>query len=357
MKPVLFLTGHVPLDRHAGLRELHDRQGLELALFGGPHAHGATAAGPPHGVPSRQISQLDVRRLVASGAYRAVILGTGGRLALPAAWLAARRARLPFIFWAALWRTPRTPAHLAALPLMLWIYRDAAAVVTYGEHVSAYVAARGARRIQIAPQAVDNDFWSAGADADRAPGPLRVLFVGRPIPAKGQAILLDAWARSGLAATRATLTLIGSDDGPVCPGVVRVRPLDRVALRNFYRSADVLSIPSIPTPAFIEPWGLVANEAMNQRTAIITTDAVGAAAGGMLRDRRNSIVVPAGDPHALADALVLLADQPDLRARLADAGTRDVLAFTNSAWADGFVAALDAAGLARDPLPACSDAT
>jgi glycosyltransferase involved in cell wall biosynthesis len=355
VKPVLFVTGHVPPERHAALRALHAREGIDLALYGGPDAHGGAAAGPPAGVPSRHVSQLDVGRLVAAGGHRAVIVGTGGRLALPAAWLAARRIGLPFVFWAALWRTPRTPAHLAGLPLMLWIYRDAATIVTYGEHVSAYVAARGARRIQIAPQAVDNDFWSLGAPVDRAPGPLRVLFVGRPIPAKGEAVLIDAWVRSGLAAEGATLTLVGDHGRRIAPGVVRVGRLDRVALRNFYGSADVLVIPSIRTPEFIEPWGLVANEAMNQRTAIITTDAVGAAAGGMLRDRRNALVIPAGDPAALAGALVLLAGQPRLRASLADAGIRDVLAFTHSAWVDAFAAALRISAPGADPLPAWSN--
>jgi glycosyltransferase involved in cell wall biosynthesis len=347
VKPVLFVTGHVSRDRHPGLRELHDREGIELALFGGPHAHGAPPEAPPSGVPWRHVAQTDVGRLIASGDYRAVVLGTGGRLALPGAWLATRRVRIPFILWAAIWRTPRTPAHLAALPLMLWIYRDADAVVTYGEHVSAYVAARGARNVRIAPQAVDNDFWSLGAPLHRAPGPLRVLFVGRAIPAKGQAVLLDGWARSGLARRGATLTLVGDDDGPIAPGVVGVGPLDRVSLRNFYGSADVLSIPSIPTPGFTEPWGLVANQAMNQRTAIIASDAVGAAAGGMLRDRRNALVVPAGDPGALAGALRLLADRPDFAGELADAGTRDVRAFDQTAWADGFAAALDSIGAGR----------
>jgi len=245
---------------------------------------------------------------------------------------------------------------------MLWIYRDAAAIVTYGEHVSGYVAARGARNIRIAPQAVDNDFWSLGAPLERPAGPLRVLFVGRSIPAKGRDILCRAWVDSGLPATGATLTIVGEPgepggpDLPGLPGVIRIGRVGRAELRNFYGSADVLAIPSIPTPAFVEPWGLVANEAMNQRTAIITTDTVGATAGGMLRHRRNCIVVAPGDPPALAEALVLLADDPDLRRRLADAGTRDVRAFTHSAWADAFAGALESVGLGRDPLVACPNA-
>jgi glycosyltransferase involved in cell wall biosynthesis len=350
VKPVLFVTGHVPRERHAGFRELHDRQGIELALFGGPDAHGGAGAGPPPGVPSGEVSQADVGRLVGSGDYRAVILGTGGRLALPAAWIAARRARLPFVLWAAIWRTPRTPAHLAGLPLMLWIYRDAAAIVTYGEHVSGYVAARGARNIRIAPQAVDNDFWSVGAPVGRPPGPMRVLFVGRSIPAKGLDVLCRAWVQSRLAERGATLTLVGDHAGRQLAGVVAAGRVDRPELRNFYGSADVLVIPSIPTPAFVEPWGLVANEAMNQRTAIITTDAVGAAAGGMLRHRRNALVVAAGDPSGLADALVTLERDAALRARLADAGTRDVRAFTHAAWADAFSGALDSVGVGRGSL-------
>ena len=55
-----------------------------------------------------------------------------------------------------------------------------------------------------------------------------------------------------------------------------------------------------PTRTFREPWGLVVNEAMNRGLAVIATDAVGAAAGGLVRDGSNGLVVPAGDSAALA---------------------------------------------------------
>jgi glycosyltransferase involved in cell wall biosynthesis len=288
-----------------------------------------------------------------------VIVGTGGRLALPATWLASRRRRLPFIFWAALWRAPLTPAHVAAYPLMLRIYREADAVVTYGEHVSGYVAARGARNVHIAPQSVDNAFWSAGAPPERTEGPLRALFVGRPAPAKGLAVLLEAWRAAELAPGGATLTVAGCDAAAVGPLPAGARAVGRVEpgeLRNFYGVSDVLVVPSIPTRAFLEPWGLVCNEAMNQTTAIISTTAVGAAAGGLVRDRRNGLVVPAGDAEALAGALRRLAGDLDLCVRLGRAGARDVRAFTHAAWADGFAAALASAGVGGDPLVAWTDA-
>ncbi|MGI8803162.1 MAG: glycosyltransferase family 4 protein, partial [Solirubrobacteraceae bacterium] len=294
--------------------------------------------------------------LVAAGGHRAVIVGTGGRIALPAAWAAARRAGLPFVFWAALWRTPVTPAHIAAYPLMLEIYRRAAAVVTYGEHVSGYVAARGARNIFVAPQSVENEFWSAGRAEERRPGPLRALFVGRATPAKGLDVLLAGWRAGGLGDRGATLSVVGGDAaavGPLPAGASAVGRVDRAGLRNFYRAADVLVVPSIPTRGFVEPWGLVANEAMNQGTAIISTDAVGAAAGGLVRDARNGLVVPAADPAALAAALVRLAGDPVLCAALGRAGARDVGAFTNTAWAAAFAAALRSVD---EPLVALPDA-
>ena len=111
-------------------------------------------------------------------------------------------------------------------------------------------------------------------------------------------------------------------------------------VRNSYAAADVLVMPSLATRHFLEPWGLVANEAMNQHLPVIATDAVGAAAGGLVRHERNGLVVPAGDAAALAAALRTLHDDPDLRARLGANAARDVAGYTYAAWADGFAAAL-----------------
>ena len=71
---------------------------------------------------------------------------------------------------------------------------------------------------------------------------------------------------------------------------------------------------------------------------MIASDAVGAAAGGLVRDGRNGLVVPAGDPIALAAAMRRLAGDPALRARLGAAGRADVRAYTHDAWAEGFSA-------------------
>jgi glycosyltransferase involved in cell wall biosynthesis len=335
MKPVLFVTGHVAADRAGAFELLHERVSIELALYGGRHQHGAPPEAPPAAVPHRFVDQREVGPLVASGAYRAVVVGTGGRLALPVAWRAARRSGVPFIFWAALWRTPRTAAHLAATPLMRRIYRDADAVVTYGDHVSAYVRRRGATRVLVAPQAVDNEFWAAPA-SPRADARFAALFVGRPAHEKGLAVALAAWRHAAL---DGTLTVVGEHAG-LPADVVAAGELDPVRLRNFYGACDVLLVPSVSTRRFIEPWGLVVNEAMNQGVAIIASNAVGAAAGGLVRDGRNGLIVPAGDRDALAAALAALAGDRGRCAALGAAGRHDVSAYTYGRWADAFAQAL-----------------
>ena len=340
-RPVLFVTNHVPPDRAGAFAVLHAREDIELGLFGG-RSHHATAGVDDPGVPFRRVAQRSVHALAACGRYRAVVCGTAGRVALPGAWLGARRAGVPFVLWSALWGQLTTPAHLLARPLMAAVYRDADAVVAYGPHVAAFARRRGARTVTVAPQAVDNAFWSAPPDASAPPkpAPFTCLFVGRPAPEKGLDVLLEAWRRSALLPSRAALVLVGTTPDAGRAGVIATGPLAPARLRNFYASADVVVIPSTASRRFREPWGLVANEAMNQRVAVIATDAVGAVAGRLVRHERNGLVAPAGDAAALAAAIRRLHDEPALRARLGETGARDVAAYTYEAWAAGFSAAL-----------------
>jgi len=357
-RPVLFVTNHVPPDRAGAFAALHARVPLELALFGG-RSHHATAGVDDPGVPHRQVAQRDVLRLAAAREHRAVICGTAGRVALPAAWAGARRGRIPFVLWTALWAPLRTPAHIAAAPLLRRIHSTAAAAVTYGPHVSAYARTLGARELHVAPQAVDAAFWSAAGDAPRPSEAARftAVWVGRPTRAKGLHVLLRAWERMP---SGARLELIGISaaqaaqahpDARLPPGITAHGRVGPSQVRNFLGSGDVVVIPSIAMPAFREPWALVANEAMHQGTPVIATDAVGAAAGGLVRDGRNGLVVPAADPGALAAALIKLHDDPDRRARLASAAQRDVAPYTFDAWAAGFAQGIAAATgrFAHDP--------
>lgn len=367
-KPVLFVTGHAPAYRVPGLERLHQMEGIEVALFGGRSLHGVgTGQAKALRFPHREVRQRDLLRIAASSRHRAVVCSTGGRIALPATWAGARAQRLPLLLWTSFWAHPHTLPHTFSWLALRRLYRSADAVVTYGPHVSDYVRARGASNVHVAPQAVDNDFWSDPAITQpRHPAwpqtaAVRFLFAGRPAREKGHGVLIEAWLASGLQAPTAALVLVGVGSippwvpaggavrtcAPQTSGISCIEPVPPADLRNFYAAADVLVVPSIPTPTFREPWGLVVNEAMNQGTPVIASDAVGAAAGGLVRHRRNGLIVPAGDANALADAMRRLATDERLRIRLGQAAAKDVACYTHEAWAGGFSSALASIGLSR----------
>ncbi len=132
VKPVLFVTGHAPAYRVGALARLHERERIELALFGGRVQHGGAEFAGELPFPHRRVRPRELCSLAASGRYRAVVCPTGGRVAPLATWAGARRGGVPLILWASLWAHPQSAAHaLSYLPLRR-LYRSADAVVTYG---------------------------------------------------------------------------------------------------------------------------------------------------------------------------------------------------------------------------------
>lgn len=334
-RPVLFVTTEIPPDRVAPFRALAARVPVEFALFGGG-LH-ATSGVEDHGLPVRHIAQSEVRGLAASGDYSAVVAGTVGRRALPGAALGARQAGVPFLLWTALWAHPRSLAHLPGSLLLRVLYRRAAAVVTYGEHVSAFAARHGARDPIVAPQAVDGEFWGAAAGAPDEPR--RLLFIGRDDPGKGVDWLLSAWERSGLAAGGVRLELVGPSRAQLPGGVRALGALAPEAVRERLRGATAVVVPSERTATFREPWGLVCNEAMHAGVLVIGSTQVGAVAGRLVEDAVTGLVVTAGDAQGLADAMRRACEDP-AASSIAAAGQRRVQSFTADAWADAFAIAL-----------------
>jgi glycosyltransferase involved in cell wall biosynthesis len=291
--------------------------------------------------------------------HETVIAPFAGGAILPATYAGARRHGRRFILWASVWAQPRSAAHALALPVTRHIYRHADAVIAYGAHVRRFAGAlRGHDDdIFIAPQAVEAELFGRRVpDAEIASfrerhglpaGPL-ALYAGRLVSEKGLEVLLEAWP---LVQAEATLVLVG--DGPLAPAAAalpRARllgPLPRAELPVAYAAAELALLPSIPTARFREPWGLVCNEAMHQGRPVLTTTAVGAVAGGLVRDGETGLVVAPGDPRALARATERLLADRDLRLRLGAAARSAVAGYTYEAMVAAFDAALGAAARAR----------
>ena len=334
MKPVLLVTSDVPPDRVAPFRALHDSLPIVVARFGGTRRHASAGVEDP-GVPTLDVSEAQVAKLAASRGFRAVVAGTVGKVALPGAYAGARARDTPFVLWSALWSAP----HVLSVPLLHHLYRHADAVAAYGTHVAAYAGARGARNVHVAPQAVDPAFWSE-MTVERPRDRFEALYVGRIEAEKGVDVLIQAWERAGI---DGRLTLVGAPQRAGTGTITFAGPQPPTEVRNFLGRAGVLVVPSVASRAFKEPWALVVNEAMHQQLPVIATDAVGAAAGGLVRHERNGLVVAQRDPDALAQALTRLAHDPALRTQLGENGARDVAAFTPEAWAAGMAKAIDSA--------------
>ncbi|MDA0167190.1 glycosyltransferase family 4 protein [Solirubrobacter ginsenosidimutans] len=333
MKPVLFVTNHAPAFRIPAFKALHERENVVFALIGGDVRHGGGGTRSELPFPAVFPEERTVARMAASGRYRAVVAGLSGKVALPAAYAGARAGRVPFVLWATIWRHPRTPAHTLSYIPLRHIYRHADAIATYGPHVSAYVNTKHPHgEVFAAPQSVDVEFWTAKAQPERH-GAFQILYAGRLEREKGVDVLARAWDGHG--------TLVLAGEGPLeVPGALRRGKCEAADLRNLYAGSDVVVVPSVPTRDFLEPWGLVVNEAFHQGVPVIATDAVGAAAGGLVRHERTGLVVPAGDAEALRGALRRLQDDPALRAQLGAAGRDAAAEYTPAAWAEGMSQAL-----------------
>lgn len=296
------------------------------------------------------------------GGYDVYTKCINGRFALPVTYLIARLKRKPFILWTGIWMRLEAPFHRLAFPLTRYIYRHADAIVVYGEHVKRYLIGEGvpAERIFVAAHAVDNDAYNRKVSEeekaalrqklDIAPGQKVVLYLGRLEEVKGLPYLLEAFA--SLQQEDAVLVMAGTgSEQPRLEQLAREKGIaDHVRFAGYippektvpyYALAWVYVLPSITTPVFKEPWGLVVNEAFNQGVPVITTEAVGAAAGGLVQDGVNGFVVPERDSTALARALRHILNDPNLREQFSQNARRIIADWDNERMVMGFRQAIE----------------
>lgn len=295
------------------------------------------------------------------GEYDVMIKCITGRFALPVSYLIARLRGKPFVLWTGIWMTLQTCLHRWIFPLTRYIYRHSDAVVVYGEHVKRYLIEQGVPpdKVFVAHHAVDNAVYSRPVTGEEIED-LRskysipkeaklILYLGRLEDSKGLDYLTTAFAQMrqpqyvlmfvGEGSERSTIEAKSRELGiweqvRFCNYV----PPDQTPV--YYASAQVLAVPSVTTGKTREPWGLVVNEAMNQGLAIVATESVGAAAGGLLRHKENGWVVPERDAMALAYALKTLLEDDELRARLGFSGRREIALWDNERMVQGFVRAV-----------------
>ena len=182
-----------------------------------------------------------------------------------------------------------------------------------------------ADRIVVIPNGVDCEKFQSYRRANRVEAG-NVLYVGRiDLRHKGCDTLVRAMGRVLAAIDNATLTLLGPDWGDCRSLMALVKSLgigDKVKYVGavleeeklyHYAIADVCVIPSN-----IEPFGIVALEAMASGKPVVATRV-----GGLrevVRDGETGILVPRGDEKALAGAITYLLQHPNVCAEMGSRG-------------------------------------
>lgn len=269
---------------------------------------------------------------------------------------ALRRSRVPYVLYSAQNIAKRYP-----VPFRWWerrALRGAGAVSVCNAEAGDVLRAKGLSApahvvglgVEAAEAAGSADAATPGADEGTptdagvvgAAAPARTGYVGRLLhPHKGLDVLLDA----AEADPRITVAIAGAGPHeaalraraatPALAGRVTFHGhLSGEALAAFYRGLDVLAVPSVPTPGWLEQFGRVAVEAMAAGVPVVASDS------GALRDVVGGAgtLMPPGDAAALAAALVAVVDEPGRAARMRAAGTERAGEYTWAAIAERYEA-------------------
>lgn len=175
-------------------------------------------------------------------------------------------------------------------------------------------------RITVIHNGVDaRHFDSAAAAQLSVPAGVRVGLIGRLEERKGVLDLLDAWPSVSNQNADAQLVLVGR--GPLEQDVARgAARLERAQFLGYH--ADVAPILKaldiVVVPSHWEGFGLIAAEAMAAGKPVIAANA--SSLPEIVRDGVDGLLVPARDPEALSTAILRLAADPELRARMGAAG-------------------------------------
>ncbi len=244
----------------------------------------------------------------------------------------ARPARLVTTFYGVELRWVKTAMPFLK-PFLAWAARRSDRVVAISSYTADQLRELADVPIEVIPYTTSLPPAPAPARAASPPGaPWTALSVGRLVERKGVTHLVDAvrllWARGR------DIRLVVVGDGPERSRLeqqIREHGLDhRVelrgqvsaeALQQAYAAADAFVLPAIvDRRGDTEGLGVVLLEAMNQRVPVVASRIGGIP--DIVEDGVSGLLVPPGDAAALAAALERLAREPDLAARLGDAGYR-----------------------------------
>jgi len=277
-----------------------------------------------------------------------------------ASWQAlfwARSRRIPFLLWSESNLQDQRHGHAAVEMLKEEFFRLCGGFVVPGKSAADYLRAHKIKDelIFTAPNAVDNNFFAAGAAAARQQADVHrrelnlpdryFLFVGRLVAAKGVFDLQAAYAKLD-ERTRQRVGLVFVGDGAVrgqlereaatiSPGVIKFAGFVlREQLPTYYALAEMLILPT-----HSDTWGLVVNEAMGCGLPVILSSVAGCAAD-LVRENWNGLLIPPKDVTFLASAMQSVASSQKLSASMGANSTTHITRYSPQEWSQAIVRAI-----------------
>ena len=183
-------------------------------------------------------------------------------------------------------------------------------------------------KLHVVHCGLDRDAFRPAPQPATGAGELRILNVGRLVPEKGHALLLEAMRILRDSGVDARLTIVG--DGPLrtvleaeaAAGGIADRvdftgAVGQDRIRELYRANDVFCLSS-----FAEGLPVVLMEAMATGLTVVATRIMGVPE--LVEDGVSGLLCAPGRADELAAALERLSEAPDLRRRLGEAAREKV---------------------------------
>lgn len=216
----------------------------------------------------------------------------------------------------------------AAAPILRSTYRRLDARIAVSHAAADFLATAFPGPVEIVPNGVEVERFAAPRRPGRRPPAgvpegRRLLWVGRLDPQKGFPILVRAFEILARELDDLHLVVVGDgrDRGAVesLPPELRPRVAMLGAVRNadlppYLAAADAFAAPAVGHESF----GVVLVEAMAAGVPVVASDIAGYRE--VVREDVDGLLVPPGDPDALAGSIRRVLAEPQLARRLAGAG-------------------------------------
>lgn len=240
-----------------------------------------------------------------------------------------------------------------------WFVRNCTQYIVCGKASFEYLVSLGAdvKKISIAPNAVDNDYFSQTCARYRETKEVFkvskgypekiILYVGRLIEQKGALDLLKSFQMLAREQSDLGLLLVGSGEEEkkykdfcrenILKNVFFAGFVHQEELPLYYAIADIFVLPT-----HSDPWGLVLNEAMACGLPVISSNAAGAAQD-LIISGVNGYIFKKGDIAELTNYLRDILSDEHRRSKMGQASWRMIADYSPSKCAQGFIQAIKCA--------------